>query len=105
MPVKVVIYARGTTDRAAEQIERCQELCARRGYQVVAIATDAPGSYQAWQDAQKMVTEDGADRVVFASSTNIPDHLESVSGEIPHMAVRAAVAKRIRPMRRPGEGA
>lgn len=103
---RVIVYARG--EQVEEQLDACQQLCARRGYAVVALARDAPGQTRGWDDAQQMLRDDAADRVVVASGSNVPDTLESATGGLPGPAetrhLRSA-SHRIRPRPRPGGAA
>lgn len=79
--VRAVLYAgdEQAHSTGAEQLERCRELCDRKGYVVVGIAQDKPGSSCAWEDAQRMVFDGVADRVVFAGPVHLPLYLESAS--------------------------
>lgn len=92
---KVVIYTSGET--AHQQFEQCQQLCERRGYAIVAVAHDRPGSDRAWHDAQRMVSDGSADRIVYASSSVTPSHLESVTSA---WVWERAGDQRPRPLRR-----
>jgi hypothetical protein len=94
---RAVIYARGTDAEIDQQIKQCQELCERRKYLVVAVARDEPDGDTAWWDAQQLHRSGVVDRIVYASSSATPLHLESVtSAWVP----RQPADRRPRPIRR-----
>lgn len=100
---RVVVYAQG--EQVEQQLDACQHLTARRGYMVVALARDVPGSTDGWRDAHRMLDEGRADIIIVASGSNVPATLESATGGLPgpeQVRRYASAQRRVRPRPRPG---
>lgn len=104
MPDRAIVYLSGAhEDAMQEQLAQCEELCRHRGYTIVGVAREEPGSTAAWEDAHEMIYEGEADRVVYASSVCLPDMLESATGGIAPLGEHQRPGQhRVRPVRRGG---
>ena len=91
MGERVVIYARGTIQEIALQRDACLMVAHRAGQQVVAFASDGNGDRHGWDDANRMVAEDRADRVLVDTLRRMPPFITSATQEI----------RRLTPGRRP----
>lgn len=108
MPARVVIYVRGTDREVAEQLAQCEELREKRRYTVAGIARDFPGQTSAWDDANRMVKNGQADRIIMATAGVVPEHLESATGALPGPGWFRKLSdahQRTRPIRRRDGGA
>lgn len=80
--MRAVIYARGDPDEIGRQQEQCRIMAESSDTEVVALATDRPDCSDAWHDANAMVVDGEADKILIASRDVIPHLIESVTGHI-----------------------
>lgn len=111
---RVIVYMRDEAHHIDEdQLRQVADLCAGRGYDPVATVQEEPGQISGLIDALRMVRRGEADRIVMASRDQLPDLIESATGEVPGLAVgelpdgrgRAPRHRRIWPTRRGGGAA
>lgn len=89
---RVVVYTRGTTAEIAHKQEQCRLMAEQQGVEVVALATDSPDGSSGWNDANAIVMEGRAERILVVSRNDIPRIIESVTQHLPGRR-----AKRIHP--------
>jgi hypothetical protein len=102
---RAIIYVRGTSEEIDQQLTILTETCARRDYDMACIVQDVPDGVRGYHDAHRMLRRGGGDLIVFASTTVLPDVLESATGSLPGPRIReilprAEGARRTRPIRR-----
>jgi len=108
MPIRsrAIIYVRGTSEEIDEQLAILAEVSTRRSYDIVSIVRDSPSGLQGYHDAHRMLRDDDADLIVIASTTVLPDVLESATGSLSGPRIREAIRRegerqrRTRPIRR-----
>jgi hypothetical protein len=109
---RALIYLRGTDEQIEIQLTHAYAVCARRGYEVVAVMRDQPGGTDNWHESHRLIRHRKADRLIVASSLVVPDLLESATGALPGPRLRQGGGvhrvtrrRRIKPVPRPGAGA
>lgn len=99
---RAIIYARGTLAELAEQDAWCFAHIAEHRYELVGVAHDGPGESDAWDDAQRMIRQGEADKLVISSGAKTPDYVESVTGSLNDEPAKRPADRRVRPVRRGG---
>lgn len=107
---RALIYARGTEDEIEQQLTEAFELCRRRHQDVVGVVRERPGGTSGYHDAHRMLRRGECDLIAVASTTNLPDLIESATGDLtpfrpPLPAPRDPRSRRIRPTPRGDAGA
>lgn len=109
---RALIYLRGTDDEIEAQLTHASMVCDGRGYEIVGILRDQPGSTNSWHEANRMIRHGKAARLIVSSSLVVPDLLESATGALPGPRLRqgggvhrVTKRRRTRPVPRPDAGA
>lgn len=86
VPIRIVIYARGTPEEIAAQQAKCLGQLEDR--ETVSLASDPPDGSAGWISANAMLAAGEVDRIMIASRKVIPNVIDSVTRRIPPLGRR-----------------
>lgn len=78
----VVIYSRGDAEQIERQRDRCQAAALQAGWAVAGVASDSETTTTGWEDANTLVRDGKADKILVISRSVVPNMIESVTAEI-----------------------
>lgn len=89
VPIRILIYGRGTPAEVIDQHALCNAAAGMLGsHQVVSLASDPPGGSAGWESATAMVAAGEVDRILVATRDVIPI-----------MAIVDSVTRGVQPLR------